>query len=608
MCADCPVGKYYVLDTWANQHSGCGAQYRFYKKSSAAAWNCDTCTDCAAGKYRSNGCKPSSNVDKTCMTCQTCPANEYLIGCSTNADNEDGSCHSCKQCGGGKHRIVGTCKRGPHNLASPAQADAICGNCPADTYAFSGNDVSCDGFVAANVEIKQFSEIGDSSTDEDSFKKHTVWTAILPGAMAEAKKSKYANEVTLSFDFPDGSTTWNEIRFYCRKGDTSELCDTNSLSDHTFQETATEGRYMKCLRADVLATPSASGTCSCRGESTFAITKSKNDCGDWGDGSGHSKCNVDGINCKDYTGQAPVNGVARCVPGSLANKNELDPRPTCSSKIENGKVRVYAILRGLDEADVEYRFKIVIGQSTSGDSDWTTADWTTAFGRTDTQELRVKSQCGCIGSVGDGTPTQLRVRQTWNQVSDPTGNQFQITFNDMSICENGINKYVGDESASSFITVPGVESCFAERIPVVVGQLQDIQSSQALGSEVTYCLQASNLPNYQSEKVCATSVVQWAGKSLAFLCYRFFFLLTHSMGFGMNEGVVVLPSSLSRISRFLIALSCPCSAAFINHSHFEYFFFSFFSFFFFFFFLLFFASFFLQVASKDSCTRRLERQ
>lgn len=451
-----------------------------------------------------SGCSDSSprddQKDKTCGVCVNggCASGHYMTGCDQSG-SDSGQCNVCTECDEGHYRKNG-CE------AAFSRDDAKCHVCPPSTYSFTGNDLSCDGYVASNVQIKQFSTVAGTM-----FGKHTTWTGIAPGVMEAAQESKYANEATISFDIPANKAAgkWDEIRFYCRKGDTNDLCDSGFNVDKTYTDSDADGRYFTCLRADVLA----SKTCSCRGESSFAMSGSHDDCGAWSDGTGN-KCYMDGNSCIDASGKAPVTTssgrfVGACTPG-LSNYN--DNRPTCTSAVVGSKRRIFVVLRGLDTPRLEYRFKILVGHS----GNWLKSQWRSAFARPDTQELRIVTTCGCTGSTGDGSPMKVAVRQTWDQ-TPATGNQFEISFDDASICESGIKMYVGDsgsEQASYLAVTSPTQSCFTGRQTVLISQKHDISGGLALGSSVTFCLQASQtaVPTYDSSKTCSKSLVQWAGR------------------------------------------------------------------------------------------------
>ena len=50
--------------------------------------------------------------------------------------------------------------------------------------------------------------------------------------------------------------------------------------------------------------------------------------------------------------------------------------------------------------------------------------------------LRIQSQCGCVGSIGNGAPVNPTIVQSWD--GNLKGSQWELGFDDASVCDTGI--------------------------------------------------------------------------------------------------------------------------------------------------------------------------
>ena len=317
--------------------------------------------------------------------------------------------------------------------------------------------------------------------------------------------------------------------------------------------------------------------CQCNGIAGFAASGSHEDCGKWGD-SENNFCLLNDGNCKDpITGGSPEQVAggrfkAQCNPSaSLSDRPLCSADPSSSNRIYGTSslslslslscflfafaslfllfsaahltdcyllflfcsysysycnpycVFFYCVLLplffllavrlpGLSTAGAEYRFKIVPKHSTAG---YPPSD---PSGRV--RSLRIQSQCGCVGSVGNGAPVNPTMVQSWD--GNLKGSQWELGFDDASVCDTGIkifeNNAGGPERTRDLTVQANEQTCkpgFNRR--VVSQERQDVSSTAGIGDTMTYCLVSSDKAEYNSERACINSAINWAGRVNGFI-------------------------------------------------------------------------------------------
>ena len=169
-------------------------------------------------------------------------------------------------------------------------------------------------------------------------------------------------------------------------------------------------------------------------------------------------------------------------------------------------------LPGLSTGGTEYSFKIVPSHSTAG---YPPSDPSSRV-----RSLRIQSQCGCVGSVGNGAPVNPTMVQSWD--GNLKGSQWELGFDDASVCDTGIKVYstnAGGTEQTNDVAVQATEqTCrpdFNRR--VVSSERQDVPSTAGIGDTMTYCLVSSDKALYNSERACVNSAINWAGRVNGFV-------------------------------------------------------------------------------------------
>ena len=136
--------------------------------------------------------------------------------------------------------------------------------------------------------------------------------------------------------------------------------------------------------------------------------------------------------------------------------------------------------------------------------------------------VQIKTQCGCVGSVGDGAPAFPTISQTWN--GNLKGSQWELGFDDASVCDTGIKVYksVGgniDDTTMLYANVQAATQSCKSGVDrrVVSHDRQDVSDAANVGDTATYCIKSSNQIDFDSANSCVDGVIQFAGRVSGFV-------------------------------------------------------------------------------------------
>lgn len=486
MCTECSAGKFRP----ANLQTPGGCHFDGIVKVSNADYICTDCRDCGANTYRTGGCR--TTTDSICSACTTCNPGKYRSsGCHPDTPTADAVCSQCSDCPTGKFRSGGCA----------GTTDSICVSCPSGRFAFGPTSTSCEGILIQDVHVKQF---GDDAA------KTPMWKPIEDGTMNAVEKTMYSEEAVISFAMPVSDSEWTEIRVYCAKGAGSDRCDTggNGVATYTKRD-ASGAYYFVCSKDEIYQRQQR---CVCNGVASFEASGSNEDCGIWGSDGKH-RCLFQDGNCLDAAGEVPqrvmIGGATRWK-GRCNPAYDLSQRPKCTSDpaSTSGTRRVYVRMPGLQAAGAEFRFKILPKHSLAGYPPSDPSSWVRA--------IRLETQCGCVGSVGNGAPINPTIVQTWD--GNKKGSEWELAFEDVSVCDAGvkvIESVQGGDDKMRYI--PGVQATTQNCLPgndrqVIISERQAVSITAGIGEVSSYCLQSSDQGTYNSQRACVNGAVQWAGR------------------------------------------------------------------------------------------------
>jgi len=124
--------------------------------------------------------------------------------------------------------------------------------------------------------------------------------------------------------------------------------------------------------------------------------------------------------------------------------------------------------------------------------------------------------------VGNGAPAFPTILQTWK--GNFKGSQWELGFDDVSVCESGIKIYKSVGGNSDGTTTESVDvsaadqSCKSDVVRRVISSTrQDVSATANVGDTTTYCILSSDKDNYNSENSCVDGTIQFAGRVSGFV-------------------------------------------------------------------------------------------